>query len=156
MTKFKSDLSSHFDMSDLGEIAWILGIRVKRDRTTRTITLSQTVYIDSVVKWFNLTTASPLRMPIDPNAHLSKDQSSSTPQQSDDTKKVPYREAIGSLMYAAIGTRPDIAYAVTALSQYLQNPGRPHWEQAKRTIRYLKGTRGVVIFILFKFGLALS
>ena len=87
-------------------------------------------------------------MPIDPNAHLSKDQSPSTPQQSDDMKKVPYREAIGSLMYAAIGTRPDIAYAVTALSQYLQNPGRPHWEQAKRTIRYLKGTRDLEL----KFG----
>jgi hypothetical protein len=56
-------------------------------------------------------------------------------------QKIPYREVIGSLMYAAIGTRPDITYAVTALSQYLQNPGRPHWEQAKRVIRYLKGTR---------------
>jgi len=43
-------------------------------------------------------------------------------------------------MYAAIGTRPDITYAVTALSQYLQNPGRAHWEQVKRVIRYLKGT----------------
>ena len=49
--------------------------------------------------------------------------------------------AIGSLMYAAIGTRPDITFTVTVLSQYLQNPGRPHWEQAKRAIRYLKGTR---------------
>ena len=140
MTKFKSDLSIHFDMSDLGEIAWILGIRVKCDRTTRTITLSQTAYIDSVVKRFNLTTTSPLHMPINPNAHFSKDQSTSTPQQSDDMKKVPYCETIGSLMYAAIGTCPDIAYAVTALSQYLQNPGRPHWEQAKCTICYLKGT----------------
>ena len=138
--KFKSDLSSHFDMSNLGEIAWILGIRVKCDQTTRTITLSQTAYINSVVKRFNLTTASPLRMPINPNTHLSKDQSPSTPQQSDDMKKVPYCEAIGFLMYAAIGTRPNIAYAVTTLSQYLQNPGRSHWEQAKCTIHYLKGT----------------
>ena len=55
-------------------------------------------------------------------------------------QKVPYREAIGPLMYAAIGTRPDITYAITALSQYLQNPGCGHWEQAKRAIQYLKGT----------------
>ena len=141
MAKFKSDLSSHFEMTDLGELAWILGIRVKRDRISRTITLSQAAYIDSVVKRFNLSSASPLRTPIDPNAQLSKDQCPSTPQQIDDMQKVPYREAIGSLMYAAIGTRPDITYAVTALSQYLQDPGRAHWEQAKRVIRYLKGTR---------------
>jgi hypothetical protein len=140
MVKFKSDLSSHFEMTDLGELAWILRIRVKRDRILRTITLSQTAYINSVVKRFNLETASPLRTPIDPNAQLSKDQCPSTPQQTEDMQKVPYREAIGSLMYAAIRTRPDITYAVTALSQYLQNPGRAHWEQAKRVIRYLKGT----------------
>ena len=141
MTKFKSNLSSHFEMSDLGELAWILGIRVKRDRISRTITLSQAAYIDSIIKRFNLSSASPLSTPIDHNALLSKDQSPSTPQQIDDMRKVPYREAIGSLMYAAIGTRPDITYAVTALSQYLQSPGRAHWEQAKRVIRYLKGTR---------------
>jgi hypothetical protein len=44
-------------------------------------------------------------------------------------------------MYAALGTRPDIAYAVTALSQYLQNPGWTHWEEVKRVLRYLKGTK---------------
>jgi hypothetical protein len=56
-------------------------------------------------------------------------------------KKVPYREAIGSLMYLAVGTRPDIAFAVSTLSQYLENPGKPHWEAAKRVFRYLLGTR---------------
>jgi len=56
-------------------------------------------------------------------------------------QKVPYHKAISSLMYTTIGTRPDITYAVTTLSQYLQNPGRAHWEQAKQVIRYLKGTR---------------
>jgi len=93
------------------------------------------------VKRFHLETASPLQTPIDPSVHLSKDQSPSTPRQFDDVRNVPYREAVGSLMYAAIGTRPDITYAVTALSQYLQNPGRAHWEQVKQVIRYLKGTR---------------
>jgi len=141
MVKYKSDLSNRFEMSDLGELAWILGIRVKRDRITRTISLSQAAYIDSVVKRFHLTSASPLQTPIGPNALLSKSQSPSTPHQKEDTEKVPYREAIGSLMYAAIGTRPDITYTVTTLSQYLQNPGRAHWEQAKRVICYLKGTR---------------
>jgi hypothetical protein len=141
MTAFKSGISQHFEMTDLGELGWILGIRVKRDRISRTISLSQAAYIDLVVKRFNLSTAPPLQTPIDPNAQISKAQSPTTDKQIDDMRNVPYREAIGSLMYASIGTRPDITFAVTLLSQYLQNPGRAHWEQAKRVIRYLKGTR---------------
>ena len=141
MVKFKANLSTHFEMSDLGELAWILGIQVQRDRPSKAISLSQTAYIDSLVKRFNLSDAPPLSTPIDPNALLSKDQSPSSTRQFEDMSNVPYREAVGSLMYAAIGTQPDITFAVTALSQYLQNPGRPHWEQAKRSICYLKGTR---------------
>jgi hypothetical protein len=141
MTKFKSELSNHFEMSDLGKLAWILGIRVTRDRILKTISLSQSADIDSIVKCFNLTSAQPLGTPLDPSIQLSKDQSPSTTSHWEDMQKVPYREVIGSLMYAAIGTRPDITYAVTALLQYLQNLGRPHWEQAKRVIHYLKGSR---------------
>ena len=55
--------------------------------------------------------------------------------------KTPYHEAIGSLMYAAIATRPDITFAVSALSQFLSNPGEVHWEQVKRVLRYLSGTK---------------
>ena len=54
--------------------------------------------------------------------------------------KIPYREAIGSLMYAAIATRPDISFAVSTLSQFLENPGESHWEAVKRVFRYLAGT----------------
>ena len=56
--------------------------------------------------------------------------------------KIPYREAIGSLMYAAIATRPDISFAVSTLLQFLENPGEVHWEATKRVFRYLAGTRG--------------
>ena len=56
-------------------------------------------------------------------------------------KMVPYREAIGSLMYASVATRPDISFAVSTLSQFLNNPGHAHWEAVKRIFRYLSGTR---------------
>ena len=65
----------------------------------------------------------------------------STPRQFEDMRDVPYREAVGSLMYAAMGTRPDVTFAMTALSQFMQNPGRAHWDALKRVLRYLKGTR---------------
>jgi hypothetical protein len=60
-------------------------------------------------------------------------------------KKVPYREAIGSLMYASVATRPDITYAVSTLSQFLENPGEAHWEAVKRVFRYLSGTHDHVL-----------
>lgn len=87
--------------------------------------------------------AKPLITPMDPGSVLSITQSPSTPRQFNDMKNVPFQEAIGSLMYAALGTRPDIAFAVTTLSQFMQNPGRSHWEAAKHVFRYLKGTRNL-------------
>ena len=55
--------------------------------------------------------------------------------------KIPYREAIGSLMWAAVATRPDIAFAVSLLSQFLENPGEIHWKAVKRVMRYLNGMK---------------
>jgi len=55
-------------------------------------------------------------------------------------QSIPYQEMIGSLMYAAISTCPDIMYAVQTLSQHLEDPGPAHWTAAKRVLRYLKGT----------------
>ena len=55
--------------------------------------------------------------------------------------KIPYREAIGSLMWEAIATRPDIAFAVSLLSQFLKNLGELHWKSVKRVLRYLKGMK---------------
>ena len=55
-------------------------------------------------------------------------------------KNVPYSSAVGSLMYAMICTRPDIAYAVGAVSRFLTNPGKEHWTAVKWILRYLRGT----------------
>ena len=57
-------------------------------------------------------------------------------------KNIPYHEAIGSLMYTVLRTRPDIMFAVTFLSQFMQNPNCPHWEEVKCIFCYLKGTIG--------------
>ena len=96
LAKLKLGLSQHFEMTDLGELGWILGIRVKHDRISKTISLSQAAYIDLVVKRFNLVDAPPLQTPIDPNAQISKVQSPTTEKQLDDMRNVPYREAVGS------------------------------------------------------------
>ncbi|PIL25828.1 transcription factor [Ganoderma sinense ZZ0214-1] len=138
---FAVDIKQRFEMSDLGDLHWILGIEVRRDRQARTIAISQRSYIDTIVSRFNLDEAAPLSIPLQPGSPLGNHQSPSTPRQFEDMRDVPYREAVGSLMYAAMGTRPDITFAVTALSQFMQNPGRAHWDALKRVLRYLKGSR---------------
>jgi hypothetical protein len=102
-------------------------------------------YINTMLKRFTLTDAKPYRSPMVPGIVYSKDDSPSSPQEAARMEKVPYREAIGSLMYASVATRPDIPFAVTALSQFLDNPSEVHWEAVKRILRYLSGTKDFVL-----------
>ena len=62
-------------------------------------------------------------------------------------KHIPYREAIGSLMYAVVGTWLDIACVVSYLTRFMANPGHAHWEAVKHVIRYLKGTKDVKLIL---------
>ena len=82
---------------------------------------------------------------MDPSTQLSKTDCAESPEDIARMARIPYREAVGSLMYAAIATRPDIAFAVSMLSQFLDNPGPRHWEAAKRIFRYLQGTKTWVL-----------
>ena len=136
----KRGLENHFEMTDLGEAHWLLGVEIRRDRAKRTLSLSQGAYVQTVLGRFNLENANTVTSPMDPSVHLTKSQSPATDEEKEDMASVPYRELIGSLMYAAVATRPDIAHAVTALSQFLENPGHAHWQAAQRVVKYLKGT----------------
>jgi len=78
---------------------------------------------------------------MDPSIRFSKTQCPQTLEESAEMRKIPYREAIGSLMYCAVATRPDIAFPVSLLAQFMENPGRTHWEAVKRVFRYLSGTK---------------
>jgi transposase InsO family protein len=138
---YKQKLNSRYPLTDLGPVHWLLGIKITRDRDARTISLSQTSYIDNILARFSLSDAKPFATPITPGTVLSKDDSPSDDTEMVRMGKTPYREAIGSLMYASVATRPDIAFAVSALSQFLENPGEVHWEAVKRVFRYLAGTK---------------
>jgi hypothetical protein len=69
---------------------------------------------------------------------MSKNKSS--PEENTDGENFPYREAVGSLIYLAVTSRPDISYAVNQVAQHSENPNRSHWAAVKRIISYLKGT----------------
>ena len=138
---FKANLVNHVEITDLGELHWLLGIEIRRERERRLIFLSQRSYLDSILTRYGLQDLKPLSIPMDPNVRLTSMQSPSTTQDFARMRNVPYHEAVGSLMYAALGTRPDIAYAVQTVSRFTSKPGLDHWEAVKRIFRYLKGTR---------------
>ena len=87
-------------MKDLGEAAYILGIKIYRDRSKRLIGLSQDTYIDKVLKQFNMEEAKKGFLPMSHGVHLSKTQCPTTTDERERMSKVPYVSAIGSIIYA--------------------------------------------------------
>lgn len=107
--------------------------------------LSQTHFVDKLLTKFGLENANPVATPIDPNIKLDDEECSSdeidAQRERDPRGMYGYATLIGSLMYLALGTRPDITYAVNKLAQFTSNPKPKHWTAVKRIFRYLKGTR---------------
>ena len=116
LNQFKRDLSRVFDMKDLGEAQFILGIQIIRDRKNRTLTISQCEYVKRIVGDLQLSDCKPTATPLAHGVHLSKTDCPS-PDKADAALKHRYQSAVGAIIYAMNGTRPDIAYAVTKLSQ---------------------------------------
>jgi len=137
----KGEFKKQFEISDLGEIKWLLGLEVKYNKAARTLSISQSVYVDKLVEHFGLNDANTISTPFEPGTILSSDQSSSTPRQTADMQNIPYKELVGSITWSALATRPDILFPSSTLSQFMQNPSHAHWEAGKRVVCYLKGTR---------------
>ena len=99
--------------------------------------LSQSHYINKVLKKFNHYDYDPVRTPYDLSIHLKKNSGSPVSQ-------FEYAKIIGSVMFLMNCTRPDIAYAVSRLSRYKHNPAREHLNAITRLLKYLKGTMNLV------------
>lgn len=138
--RIKNILKDSFKMKDLGRIHHCLGIEFAQRTTTKSISMSQKGFIKEILSRFGMEDCKPVKTPMDPNSKLSMAMSPQNPEELKEMENCPYQNLIGSLMYLAVSTRPDIAYAVSALSQYNTSPGKEHWIAAKRVLRYLKGT----------------
>jgi hypothetical protein len=138
--RYKGQLSQKYKIRDLGEVEWILQMKVTRDRIKRTLILDQERYIEKVLSQFNMTQCKELDTPASPE-RLTDEDSPTTIEEQMIMKDKPYMNLVGSILYAAITTRPDIAFAVNLVSRFMQNPGEIHWKACKRILRYLSGTR---------------
>lgn len=128
-------------MKDLGAAKKILGMEITRFRDRGKLVISQKGYLSKVVKWFNMDDAKPTSVPLAAHFRLSSTQSPDTIEDKEQVMKVPYANAIGSIMYAMVCTRPDISHAVSVTSRFMGNPGKEHWQAVKWVLRYLKGTQ---------------
>ncbi|WVZ74821.1 hypothetical protein U9M48_022948 [Paspalum notatum var. saurae] len=131
INEVKSFLSTKFDMKDLGEADVILNIKLIKDESG--ITLSQTHYVEKVLSRFGYIDSKPSPTPYDPSVTLKKNKRIGVNQ-------LKYSQIIGSLMYFASATRPDISFAVSKLSRFMSNPGIDHWHALERVMCYLKET----------------
>jgi transposase InsO family protein len=133
--KTKEELSNRFKMDDRGELRWFLGIDFIRDGEN--YIMSQERYADILLRRFNMHHCNPVSTPAEKDLRLTK----AIDAENEEVKDYPYRKAVGALIYLMMGTRPDISWTVSKLSQYLDKPGRQHINALKHLFRYIRGTK---------------
>jgi hypothetical protein len=134
----KNRLYTKYKMSDLGPVQQFLGIQVIQDQQAGKIHLYQALYIESVLRRFQMENSGDVSTPMDPNSY----QTTATYDYiATRTDLLVYQQAIGSIMYAMLGTRPDLTFTISALSKYCSNPTPEHSIAVQRLLQYLRKTR---------------
>ena len=105
-------------MKVLGEASYILSIKIYKDRSKKILDLSQSRYIDLMLKRFNMEKSKRGYLPIGQGIQRSKKMSRKTPEERNKMSSIPYASAVGSIMYAMLCTRPDVAYAFGFVSRF--------------------------------------
>ncbi|GJW54874.1 retrotransposon protein, putative, ty1-copia subclass [Tanacetum coccineum] len=141
----KDYLGKCFSIKDLGEAAFILGIKIYRDRSKRLIGLGQNAYMDKILKRYKMDNSKSGHIPMQERLDLNKTQGASTPKEVKHMQNVPYASAVGSIMYEVRCTRPDIAFAQNITSRFQQNPGECHWTAMKNILKYLRNTKDMFL-----------
>ena len=126
LEKEKCLLKDQFEMEDQGEIHYCLGMSIKRDRASKVLKISQKAYLENVLKRFHMFYCKSTPMEAVRKFERLKDG-----EKAANLKE--YQAAIGSLIYAAIATRPDISFAVALLSQFMSSPGLEHFQGVKKS-----------------------
>lgn len=143
----KQFLSTQFRMKDLGELRYFIGIKV--DRTKEGFFLSQKKYLTDVLKQYNMTHCKPLKVPMSPHVKLTADLGDPLPDAS------VYQQLIRKLIYLTL-TRPDIAFSMHLLSQFMHKPTCVHLQAAKRVLKYLSGTINQGILLAYSSSASLT
>ena len=130
-----------FEMVDMGPLAFYMGLKVTRDREKRTIKLSQPGYIEKLLDRHGMLKAKTAKVPMRDTILLP----SNTP--ASESEKVKYAAKVGSIMYAMVETRINIAFATSMVSRFAKNPSSEHFNAIDQILRYLAGSpeRGITL-----------
>ena len=141
----KSWLGKFFSMKDLGKAAYIIGIKIYKDRSQGFLGLNQSGYIDKVLKWFSMQDSRRGFLPMSHGIKLSKSQCLTMKDERERMDKIPYASVIGSTMYAMLCTRPNVSNALSMTSRFQTDPGECHWIAVKNILKYLGRTKDIFL-----------
>ncbi|GKB40764.1 retrotransposon protein, putative, ty1-copia subclass [Tanacetum coccineum] len=141
----KDYLGKCFAIKDLGEAAFILGIKIYRDRSKRLIGLGQNAYMDKILKRYRMDNSKRGHILMQERHDLNKTEGASTPKEVKRMQNVPYASAVGSIMYDVRCSRLDVAFAQNITSRFQQNPGERHWTVVKNILKYLRNTKDMFL-----------
>ncbi|GJZ67805.1 retrotransposon protein, putative, ty1-copia subclass [Tanacetum coccineum] len=141
----KSYFGRCFAMKDLGEAAYILGIKIYRDRSKQLIGLCQSAYIEKILKRFFMENSKRRSIPMQEKLKLSTSQGALTPAELKRMQNVPYASVVESIMYVVRCPRPDVAFAQNITSRFQNNPCKLHWTDVKNILKYLRNTKDMFL-----------
>lgn len=143
--EIKRFLTKNFEMKDLENASFVLGTHIHRDRSQGILRLSQKSDIEIVLARFGIKDCHPVDNPITKGDMFSLNQYPKNEVEKKEIQKIPYASALGSLMYAQVCTRSDLAFIVGMLRRYLSNHGVNYWKAAKRIMQYLQRTKDYML-----------
>jgi len=138
-TLAKEQLRSSYEIKDIEEAKLILGMKISRSKNGDVV-ISQRAYAERLLKRFNMHSCLPLTTPLPYGLSLSMEDCPANAPEIEEMRKVPYCEALGSLMWMQVATRPDLSYLVNLLAPFAHNPGKAYWNALKHVLGYIKGT----------------
>jgi hypothetical protein len=146
--RMKTALEKEYQIRDLGRVSFFLGMSCKWDEFGG-CKMSQTAYIIRILQRFRMADAAPAQAPYKKGYKPCEEDCPQTEEDQLKMNKIPYQEAIGSLMYLVVCTRPELAYIVAALARYSHNPGKGHWTAAKVVFAYLVATSDLGLYFKY-------
>lgn len=135
INEVKLALAENFNVKDLGELSYFLGVKIVQDCKAGTIWIGQPIYTEGILKKYGMENCKPVATPADPGLKLTKGT-----EDSEYVKEKHYQSMVGSLLYLSMRTRPDIAFAVSHAARFCSKPTSQHLTAVKRILRYLRGT----------------
>jgi len=139
ISRLKSQLCNEFEIQDLRATKKILGMEIHKDRKARKLYLFQRKYLEKVLNRFNMSICKPITTSLIAHFVLSAESCPTCEVEIEKMSYIPYSNTMGSLMYAMVCTRPNLAYVVSVVSRYMHNPGKNNCEAIKWVLRYVKG-----------------